>query len=77
MTQAFMPFVTIISPGFTDSMLLSSKKINAKKAQLIKENKAALDAKDIKVADKIQKELLDYAREILKDDPAMDMFNSV
>lgn len=76
MTQAFMPFVTIISPGFTDSMLLSSKKINAKKAQLIKENKAALDAKDIKVADKIQKELLDYAREILKDDPAMDMFNS-
>ena len=76
MTQAFMPFVSIISPGFTEAMLLSSKKIEAKKNQLLKENKAAIRAKDIKVADKIQKELLDYAKEELKDDPAMDMFNS-
>lgn len=76
MTQAFMPFVSIISPGFSEAMLLSTKKINAKKEQLLKENKAAIEAKDIKVADEIQKELLEYSKEILKDDPAMDMFNS-
>lgn len=75
-TQAFMPLVTVISPGFTTDMLLSSKKLQAKKEQLLKENKAALEAKDIKVADEIQKELLDYAKDVLKDDPAMDMFNS-
>ena len=76
MSQAFMPFVSIISPGFTEAMLLSSKKIDAKKKQLLKENKAAIEAKDIIVADKIQKELLDYAKQELKDDPSMDMFNS-
>jgi len=76
MTQVFMPYSSIISPGFTESMLLCTKKINAKKEKLLKENKAALEANDIKVADAIQKELLEYAREILKDDPAMDMYNS-
>ena len=75
-TQAIMPFVSILSNGFTDDMLVSGKKIGALKAKLIKENKAAIDAGDIKVVDKIQKELLDYAHELLKDDPAMDMYDS-
>lgn len=75
-TQFTMPFIQFLSPSFTDTMLLCSKKINAKKAQLLKENKAALDKGDLVVQDKIQKELLAYAKEIMEEDPSMDTFNS-
>ena len=75
-TQFTMPFIQFITPSFTDEMLLSSKKIGAEKAKLLKSNKAALDAGDIKVADQIQKELLDYSKDLLKDDPSMDTFRS-
>lgn len=75
-TQAIMPFVSILATGFTDDMLVSGKKIGELKKKLIKENQAAIDAGDIKVVDKIQKELLDYAHDLLKDDPAMDMYDS-
>lgn len=74
--QTFMPFVTILAPGFTEAMLTCTKKINVRKEKLLKEHKAEIDAGDLVVIDQIQKELLDYAREILKDDPAMDMFDS-
>lgn len=75
-TQFTMPFIQFLSPSFTDEMLLSSKKIGIEKRKLMKENKAALDAGDIKVADHIQKELLDFSRDLLKDDPSMDTFKS-
>lgn len=75
-TQFTMSFIQFLSPSFTDDMLLSSKKINKEKERLLRENKAALDAGDIKVQDKIQKELLAYAKDLLKDDPSMDTFNS-
>ena len=75
-TQFTMSFIQFLSPSFTDNMLLCSKKINAKKAQLLKENKAALDAGDLVVQDRIQKELMEYAREIMENDPSMDTFNS-
>lgn len=74
-TQFVMPFVSILSTGFTDDLLTVSKKINARKEKLLKENKAAIEAGDIKVADAIQKELLDYSKELLKDDPGMDMYD--
>ena len=75
-TQFTMPFCQFLSPSFTDDMLLSSKKINKEKERLLKENKAALDAGDVTVQDKIQKELVAYAKDLLKDDPSMDTFNS-
>lgn len=75
-TQKFMPFVSILSPNHSDNMLTITKKINKRKEELMKEHKEAIDAGDIIVVDKISKELLDYARELMKDDPAMDMFNS-
>ena len=75
-TQLTMPYVQFLSNSFTDTMLLSSTVMNKKKAELIKANKAAFDAKDIKVVDRVSKELLDYSKEYLKDDPSMDMFNS-
>ena len=75
-TQLTMPYVQFLSNSFTDTMLLSSTVMNKKKAELIKANKAAFDAKDIKVVDQVSKELMDYSKEYLKDDPSMDMFNS-
>lgn len=75
-TQLTMPYVQFLSNSFTDTMLLSSTVMNKKKAELIKANQAAFDAKDIKVVDQVSKELMDYSKEYLKDDPSMDMFNS-
>lgn len=75
-TQKFMPYVSILAPNHSDNMLTITKKLNKRKEQLIKENKEALDKGDVMVADAISKELLEYARELMKDDPAMDMFTS-
>lgn len=75
-TQKFMPYVSILAPNHSDNMLTITKLINKKKDQLIKQNKAAIDAGDVIVVDKISNELLEYARELMKDDPAMDMFLS-
>lgn len=75
-SQKFMPYVSILAPNHSDNMLTITKKINKKKAELIAANKEAIDAGDVIVVDKISKELLDYARELMKDDPAMDMFLS-
>ena len=74
--QKFMPFVSILSPNHSMNMLTITKKINKYKAELIAENQEAVNNGDVMVVDKISKELLDYARELLKDDPAMDMFLS-
>lgn len=75
-TQLTMSYIQFLSPSYTDAMLLSSKQVGKEKARLLRENKAAIDAKDIKTADAIQKELMDYSKELLKDDPSMDMYNS-
>ena len=75
-TQKFMPFVSILAPNHSDNMLTITKKINKRKAELIKENKEAFDNGDVIIVDKVSKELLEYARELMKDDPAMDMFLS-
>ena len=75
-TQLTMPYVQFLSPSFTDKMLLSSTVMNKKKEKLIKENKAAFDAVDIKTIDAVSNELLKESKEYLADDPSMDMFNS-
>lgn len=75
-SQKFMPYVSILAPNHSDNMLTITKKINKKKAELIKANQEAFDNGDAIVVDKVSKELLEYARELMKDDPAMDMFLS-
>lgn len=75
-SQKFMPFVSILSPNHSDNMLTITKKINKRKDELINNNKEAFDKGDVLVVDQISKELLEYAKELMKDDPAMDMFNS-
>ena len=75
-TQKFMPYVSILSPNHSDNMLTITKSINKKKNELIKANKEAFDNGDVIAIDRVSKELLEYARELMKDDPAMDMFLS-
>lgn len=78
-SQKMMPYVSILAPNHSDNMLTITKQINKKKEQLLKEHKDELAAKDdasVRVFDEISQELLDYARELMKDDPAMDMFLS-
>ena len=78
-TQKLMPYVSILAPNHSDNMLTISAKINKRKEKLLKENIEALATGDdnaAKVFDKISQELLEYSRELMKDDPAMDMFLS-
>ncbi len=74
--QKFMPMVTILSASYTDKMLTVSSDISKKKKELLKKYAKGLEEKDPKVMSQIEAELLDYAKELLKDDPSMDMFNS-
>lgn len=75
--QLFMPFVSILSPSTTLKMLLCSKTIAKKKEELYNTKyKEGIDKQDPIAAEALSNELLDYAREYLKDDEAMDMFNS-
>lgn len=75
-TQLTMPYLQFLAPSFTDEMLLCGEKIGKEKAKKLKANKAAIDQKDIKVVDEISKELMDYSKELLADDPSMDMYLS-
>ena len=75
-SQKFMPYVSILAPNHSMNMLTITKQINKKKAELIKQNQEAFDRGDVYVVDQVSKELLAYAKELMKDDPAMDMFLS-
>ena len=78
-SQKMMPYVSILAPNHSDNMLTITKKLNKRKEQLLKEHAEELATKDdnsVKVFDQISNELLDYAKELMKDDPAMDMFAS-
>jgi hypothetical protein len=50
--------------------------MDKKKMELYKKYKADIDAGKIDVAEKMEKELLEYAKEYMGDDPSMDMFSS-
>jgi len=69
-------FNAVFSGSFTMKTLKPVPKVMKHKEKLVKENKEALDKGDIAVAVNIEKELLDMAREELKGDPGMDLYNS-
>ena len=74
--QWLMPLQDIISYNHTEKILSVPKAIAKKKADLIKANQEAINNGDPKVIEDIEKELLDYAKEYLKDDPGLDSLNS-
>ena len=75
-TQFFMPFETILSPSHTEALVTCSKQIEKKKKELYKKYKEGIDNGDSAIAEKMENELLDYAKEILKDDPGLDVYDS-
>lgn len=70
--QWFMPFETVFSPNHTEKMITCTKVINKKKEELIKKYKKEIESGDPVVTEKIEKELLNFAKEYLGDDPSMD-----
>ena len=74
--QLFMGYVSVLSPNYTEKMLTCTRAINLKKRELLKKYKKELEAGDVTVATKMEKELLEYAQEYMKGDPSMDMFLS-
>lgn len=74
--QLFMGYVSVLSPNYTEKMLTCSKAINVKKSELLKKYAKEIEAGDPYVGEKMEKELIEYAEEYMKDDPSMDMFLS-
>lgn len=74
--QKFMPYVSFLAPTYSDKFLTCTSVINKKKEELIKQNKEAIEAGDEVVAERIEKELLDFAMDYLDGDPSMDSYLS-
>jgi len=75
-SQKLMPMCTILTPNHTEKFLRCTKEINKKKKELAKKYAKEIEAGDPVIAEKMEKELLDFAREYLKDDPSMDLYTS-
>lgn len=75
-TQFFMPYETILSPNHTEKILGCTKLIEKRKQELLKNYGEEIKKGNIVVAEKMEKELLDYAKEVLGDDPSLDVYDS-
>lgn len=74
--QKMMPLCSVISPSVTDKFLNTSNHCESKKKELAKKYKDGIEAGDPAVAEQMEKELMSYAKEYLKDDPSMDIYDS-
>lgn len=75
-TQLAMQFVTVLAPNYSEELLTVSVKIDKKKDALIKKYEKELDEGNTVIAKQIEDELIAYAKDLLKDDPALDSFVS-
>ena len=75
-TDFIMPWETILAPAQSEKLLACTKEINKMKEKLIKENQEAFDKGDPAVVEDIEKKLLAFAKEYLKDDPSLDAYES-
>lgn len=71
-----MPFETVISPNHTEKMITMTAVLDKKKNELLKKYKDKLDKGDVATVELIEKELLNYAKEYLGDDPSADTLDS-
>ena len=74
--QKFMPYVSVLANGYSMKLLTIAKVINKAKADLVKKYRDRLDKNDPDAVIAIQDELLKLAKETLKDDIAIDTYNS-
>lgn len=66
----------ILTPSFTMGTLTPLKNITDERDKLLKQNAEKIEKGDILVAVQIENDLTKKAKEQLKDDPGMDLFNS-
>lgn len=74
--QKFMPYSSVICPTTSEAFLNTAKMIEPKKKELLKKYKDAIDNNDAYQYNNLEKELINYALDQLKDDEAMDTINS-
>lgn len=67
---------SVVTTSFTPNTVKVPKEVKALRKKLFKENRAAIDAGDVKVMDKIAKELLDANIKAIGDDLGMDLYLS-
>ena len=75
-TQKCMPYISILAPNYTKKMLTCTTAIAKKKEELYQKYKEGIDAGNEIIANKMEKELLDYAIEYMGEDSSMDMYTS-
>lgn len=66
----------IICPSFNVEIVKPLPSIESEKKKLLNENKKAVEDGNIQVINGIEKQLVDKAKTILKDNPGMDLYNS-
>jgi hypothetical protein len=69
-------FNSVLTSSFTMKTIKPVKKVIDRRDALIKQNKERLDNGDVTAAVEIESEVLKLAKEELKDDPGMDLYNS-
>ena len=74
--QKFQAYTSTIAESISPNMFNIAAIIRPKKEELCKKYAKEIAAGDSLVADKMEKELLDYAKEVLGDDPCMDYYDS-
>lgn len=65
-----------ISPSMTSSLIIPPKRLKDHKKELIEENKDKIENADINTVNKIEKDLLDIAKDELKGISDMDIYDS-
>ena len=66
----------VICTSFTPKILFLPKSLQDYKKKLVKENEKELKVGDPRAGELVEKELLSKAREVLKGDPGMDLYDS-
>lgn len=74
--QYMMKFASILSPSMSEDFITINDKIRQRKMQLVAQYREEILAGNALVMDKIEKELIAYGKELLKDDPTYDFFDS-
>lgn len=74
--QKFQAYTSTIAESMSSNMFNIAAIIRPKKEELCKKYAKEIAAGDSLVADKMEKELLAYAKEVLGDDPCMDYYDS-
>ena len=75
-TQKIMPFEVILAYNYDADLMNITEKLSKMSKKLFEENKEALENGDIVVSEKIINQILDYAKEELKDAPSIDNYDA-